>query len=448
MPKPLSEQFRNRSATQEFLFSASDDPTVSVRAAEISPSTFSERFTDLLDRQAFIDAVETRLTAAATLLVLAVDIETAVQDNDDDQAAMAAIAPLEQLCHTQDGIWGQIGRHRFACALADRSADEGDNLARQLLAAGQAMQQPPVIVGMALYPTLDETLGETVENAGKALDHGVFFGPGSVTRFDAVSLNISGDRLYQAGKVNTAMAEFKKGLRLDPADANLYNSLGVCHGVLEDYPNAFKAFDHAIRLAPDEVMAIYNKGYLLLRQGRHEAALACFLDVQSREPDIFEVIYHIGQAYMELDRADKARPFLEAAIRAKDRSGAAAALLGACLDKLGLTKEAIGAYKRTVKINPDDAEALSALGRLYRLRGESLDVAAVFCEQSVRLCPNNGLFRDRLGRVYLQQERLEEALAEFERAAALRYDSQDRIEETRARITAAKASVSRAAGAG
>jgi lipoprotein NlpI len=52
----------------------------------------------------------------------------------------------------------------------------------------------------------------------------------------------------------------KKGLLLDPADVNLHNSLGVCHGVLKDYDNALSAFENAIWLAPEEMMAIYNKG--------------------------------------------------------------------------------------------------------------------------------------------------------------------------------------------
>jgi tetratricopeptide (TPR) repeat protein len=90
-----------------------------------------------------------------------------------------------------------------------------------------------------------------------------------------------------------------------------------------------------------------------------------------------------------------------------------------------LTKEAIQAYKRAVKINPADAESLSLLGRLYTRLGESLDVAAVLCEQSVRLSPDDGHFRHRLGHVYLKQGKLDHALAEFELAVALGHDSQN-----------------------
>ena len=105
-----------------------------------------------------------------------------------------------------------------------------------------------------------------------------------------------------------------------------------------------------------------------------------------------------------------------------------------------MTKEAIQAYKSAVKINPADAESLSILGRLYTSRGESLDVATVLCEQSVRLFPDNGLFRHRLGNVYLNLGKLDHALAEFELAAALGHDSRPQIEATQDRLMAAKAS--------
>jgi tetratricopeptide (TPR) repeat protein len=313
-------------------------------------------------------------------------------------------------------------------------------LAQHLLNAFPDAESPPLTIGVAAYPTIDYARTQIVSNAEKALEHAGFFGPGTITGFDAVSLNISGDRHYQTGDIAGAMDEYKQGLLLDPADVNLHNSLGVCHGVLKDFDNALSAFENAIRLSPQEVMAIYNKGYILLLSGNREKALEYLLEADAREPNVFEVIFHIGQTFMEMGAADKARPYLEAATLANSRSGPAFKSLGACLDKLGLTKDAIQAYKNAVKINPGDADSLSLLGRLYSERGESLDVASVLCEQSVRLSPDNGLFRHRLGHVFLNQGKLNHALAEFELAAAMGHDSQPQIEETQDRMTASKAS--------
>ena len=67
-------------------------------------------------------------------------------------------------------------------------------------------------------------------------------------------------------------------------------------------------------------------------------------------------------------------------------------------------------------------------------------MASVLCAQSVQLSPDNGLFRHRLGNVFLNQGKLNHALAEFEMAAAMGHDSQPQIEETQDRMTASKAS--------
>ncbi|MCB2148122.1 MAG: tetratricopeptide repeat protein [Deltaproteobacteria bacterium] len=451
MARHSSDLFKNRSTTQEFLFSPSDGvidsgntPNALTSRDDAAAPHADAHFSDMLDRQGLIHAIDTCMASASSLCAIAVRIDRAAgvkTDNPQEPGIPEdAVISIAAHCRTHKGTWAKIAPDRFIGVFPHHTAGDGQVLAQELLDAFPEENSPPFTFGVAAYPTINYARTQIVENAEKALEHAGFFGPGTITVFDAVSLNISGDRHYQAGDITGAIEEYKKGLLLDPADVNLHNSLGVCHGVLKDYSNALSAFENAIWLAPEEVMAIYNKGYILLLTGNREAALACFLEADAREPDVFEVIFHIGQVYIEMGEATKARPYLEAATRANNRSGAAFKSFGACLDKLGLTREAIQAYKSAVKINPGDAESLSLLGRLYIERRESLDVASVLCEQSVRLSPDNGLFRHRLGHVYLNQGRLDHALAEFELAAALGHDSQSQIEETQDRMMASKAS--------
>jgi tetratricopeptide (TPR) repeat protein len=384
------------------------------------------------------------LASAPGLCAIAAKIEATPgrepQDGQCSDLQEEAVIPLATFCRKHRGILACVGLNRFACVFDHPSAADGQALAQDLLAAYTDVQDAAVTIGVAAYPTLDFTRSQIVENAEKALEHAGFLGAGSIAGFDAVSLNISGDRRYQAGDIVGAIDEFKKGLQFDPDDANLHNSLGVCFGVLKEYEKALKAFGRAIRLTPGDVMAIYNKGFVHLLEGRRQEALQSFFEADAVEPNVFEVVFHIGQTLMETGAAENARPYLETATTVNCRSGAAFRSLGACLNKLDLTKEAIQAYKSAVKINPEDAESLSILGQLYTRRGESLDVATVLCEQSVRLSPDNGLFRHRLGTVYLNRGKLDLALAEFEHAVALGHDSQPQIEATQDRMMTTKAS--------
>lgn len=451
MARHSPDLFKNRSATQEFLYSHADEiiddgnsqQALAVRDRAAS-APLKAHFSDMLDRQGLARIIDTQMASVPTLCALAVKIDwTAGKKTDEEKTTdipEEAVICVSTVCRAHGGVWARIGRDRFACVFPHRTAEDGQELAQHLLKTFPDAPSLPIAIGVSAYPTINCTRSQIVENAEKALEHAGFLGPGSIAGFDAVSLNISGDRHYQTGDITGAIGEFKKGLMIDPADINLHNSLGVCYGVVKDYDNALTAFDNAIGLDPQAVMPIYNKGYILLLKGQREQALECFLKADAREPDVFEVVFHIGQMFMETGPAEKARPYLEAATRANSRSGPAFKSLGACLDKLALTKEAIQAYKSAVKIHPADAESLSSLGRLYTRRGESLDVASVLCKQSVQLFPDNALFRHHLGRVYLNQGKLDQALAEFELAVALGHDSQPQIAETQTRLMAAKAS--------
>ena len=48
---------------------------------------------------------------------------------------------------------------------------------------------------------------------------------------------------------------------------------------------------------------------------------------------------------------------------------------------------------------------------------------------SVELVPDNGLYRNRLGRIYLMENRIEEALEQFQEATKLGHDSIEFIEK-------------------
>ena len=451
MAKHSSKLYKHRSTTQEFLFSHSDDivedsdAQYALTDRESDETALTEtHFSDVLDRKGLRHAIDTQMDSAASLFAIAVRMEWAPTEQSNAKRGLDlpqdALKPMATICHSHSGTWARIGHDRWVCVFGGTCAADGHLLAQAILAAYAEKKGPLITIGTATYPTVNFTRNQIVENAEKALDHAGFFGPGTITGFDAVSLNISGDRHYQAGDISGAIDEYKKGLLLDPADANLHNSLGVCYGILKEYDYALAAFENAIWLDPNDAMALYNKGYVLLLKGALEQAMECFLEADTREPNLFEVVFHIGQTFMIMNQAEKARPYLEAATRVNSRSDSAFKALGECLDALGLTKEATQAYKAAVKINPTDAESLSMLGGLYTKRKESLDVALVLCEQSVQLAPDNGLFRHRLGLVYLNQVKLEKALAEFELAMTLDYDSQSQIEAIQDRMTAAKAS--------
>ncbi len=294
-------------------------------------------------------------------------------------------------------------------------------------AAGNRIRDLSLSFGIARYPMLDYQRSQIPANACKALDHAAFFGPASTVTFDAVSLNISGDRYYQEGRLEEAVAEYLKALELDAGNVNVRNSLGVCYAKQGNHEAALAQFEKAMQLDPGEVMAVYNIGLVHYIRGAKEKAEHCWLEALRLEDDIFEIHFQLGRLYAEKKDWHKVLPHLVRATGLKPGSAPAQCLLGKCQLATDDHAGAMKAFKQAVKRNPNDAEALSALGWLYHLEGENPEIALTFCRQSVALAPENGLYRRRLASLYLKNKQVEKALEQFRLATDCGCDCSDQI---------------------
>lgn len=354
----------------------------------------------------------------------------------DPQAMLEAAHGLDRLCRKAEGFWGVDDCGLLAGFLPLSTAQEGLAAARSLQEKIRGRTGRTATAGIAVHPTLDYAVHETAVNARKAVDHAAFFGPAARVVFDAVSLNISGDRHFERGDTEAAIQEFKRALALDPANVNVHNSLGVCHAVRGEYEQALAEFSAAAALDAHDSMAVYNIGMVHRLLGRPETAMECLEKAAGLRADLFEILFQAGNLHLELDRPQAAREFLERASRLRSKSGGVYRYLGDCYDALNLPDKAIAAYKKALQFNPSDPHALSALGCLFDRKGENPEISLVFCRESVALAPQNPLFRHRLGVLHLKQNRLEEALSQFEAAAGLGLDAAEEIRRVRARMEA------------
>lgn len=276
-----------------------------------------------------------------------------------------------------------------------------------------------VTLGITFSPAGENQPADVVSNAKKAARHASFLGPGASVVFDAVSLNISGDDFYRQGQIHPAIHEFEAGLRMDPQNTNLINSLGVCHAVSGDYPKARKAFQEVIVLDPNEVMAVYNLGLVMLLTGKREDALARFEAAESMDDSIFEIHFQKAKIYREQGQSDQTVTSLNRAIAIKPDAAAACRMLG---DEMADQEKFIAAkryYTQALRHRPNDAKALSALGALYGKLNENLDLAELYLTQSVAIDPKDGNLFLALGAFYKKIHRMKKAARAFQKAYAL-----------------------------
>jgi Flp pilus assembly protein TadD len=260
---------------------------------------------------------------------------------------------------------------------------------------------------------------DLLENARKALIHTGFFGPDTQTVFDAVSLNISGDRLFEAGHLEQAVQEFHRALALDSENLNVRNSLGVCYAQMGRIDEAAAEFSRVAALRSDDFMPHYNLGCALVSLGRAQEAEQALKRAADLDPTAPAVWFQLATLCKEEHGIEEAVSHLRRAVELRPQWLHAWRLLGIWLLEKGEDEEAMAAFKRALQLNAADAAALSGLAVVYGQREMNREVALSLARRSIQIEPANALYLERFARLLFQSGEVEEALAHCRRAAEL-----------------------------
>jgi len=129
-----------------------------------------------------------------------------------------------------------------------------------------------------------------------------------------------GNTLKAMGRLDEAIDNYKKALKLKPHSAELYSNLG----------NAYKA------------------------QMRLDDAVSCHLKAISINPCLAGAYYNLGNTFEILGQLDKAVASYHKAITIKPNYSEAYSKIGNVLQRLGRLDEAIASYYKAFAIKPDD----------------------------------------------------------------------------------------------
>ncbi len=295
------------------------------------------------------------------------------------------------------GIWENLNQNFFALAFwGYKNKKKATQLIVSFKDKLSKSLKADILIGYAHFPFHDFSKSQTLANAIKAADHAAFFGPYSMVPFDATSLNISGDRLYQLDKCEMAMADYQKGLEIEPENINLINSLGVCFGVMGQLDRAKLEFEKAMDINPDELIVIYNLGLLYQIEGDIGKAVMYLKKAHGSKLPVFEVELLLGHLLIKKKCHDQALEHLEKASLINPKSGITFRMKGEIYLGENLPEKAGQQFNSAIKLNPCDAASLSGYARSLELQGRNLNIALTFAKKSIALEPDNKKFKKRL----------------------------------------------------
>ena len=192
-----------------------------------------------------------------------------------------------------------------------------------------------------------------------------------------------GQILYDAGKVDAAVAEWKETLRLAPQTAQAHHLLGLAFRDQKDHTQAAAAFQQALRLEPDNATAHVHLARAFEALGKEQEAFDTYQKALQLVPSAPYVHNRLGYILAEREDWQGAANAWYQTIQLAPHYAYAYANYGEALEKMGRKKDALSTYKNAVPVcvhftqafeesrKKSNAEALCAeiRKRVARLRG-------------------------------------------------------------------------------
>ena len=169
---------------------------------------------------------------------------------------------------------------------------------------------------------------------------------------------------------------------------------------------------------PGASMAWFNLGDTLVKQGRHDEAIASFRRALELRPDDAPGYNDLACELVVVGRPEEAIPLFERALVLRPGYAQVHNNLGNAFRSLGRIDDALVQYEKAVAEMPGYAEAHNNLACELSAKGRLAEALRHF-DESIRLRPDNAVAHSNLGNALRDAGRLPEALASYERALKL-----------------------------
>jgi tetratricopeptide (TPR) repeat protein len=212
--------------------------------------------------------------------------------------------------------------------------------------------------------------------------------PGDWQPGDAKANVKFGAALARIGRIDGAIAQYRKALEIDPSCAAAYNNLGdalVSQGQIKE---AAAAFEQALAIDSKLAPAWNNLAGVLSKSGRLREAVAGYRRAIELDARFAEAHKNLALILDDLGHHTEATQQLRTALEIKPDYAEAHNSLGAILMEQGALADAIAHFRRAIAINPKFDLPHANLGRALSRQRHYAAAAAEF-RTFLRLQPNH-----------------------------------------------------------
>jgi tetratricopeptide (TPR) repeat protein len=290
-----------------------------------------------------------------------------------------------------------IEAHRLLGRIYLRQLGDGSSTVSSASPAGNVLDQAIAEYQhiVALQPRSVEdrmVLGQlyTVKHEGKKAEEQFKLAQAIEPESEEVVLNLvrlyaeSGD-LAQAAKVIEAVPVTDRTSKMEFA-------LGAAYDTLKQPKDAIAAYQRAADMEPGDVHTLEGLAQALLSDSQFDEALKLFKEISEADPEDTGALIHIGEILRRQGKYEDALATIRKARQKEPASLEAGYNEGLLLDVLGRYDEAAQVYEKMVELTSHANGAYT---------GEEKN--------------NRGIFLERLGGVYHEQNKIDQAIATYQK---------------------------------
>jgi len=230
-----------------------------------------------------------------------------------------------------------------------------------------------------------------------------------------------GKALYLQGKIAEAIACWQRAINLRPDDPKAHNNLGMALGRQLEYDRAIGHLQQALACKPNYAEAYNNLGIIKEKQEKYSEAIAYYQQAIALDPNRADIHKNIANTLGRQGKLSEAIAHLRRAVSLNPKEAEYNYNLAVVLQKQKKLPEAIGYYQQAIGLKPDYGQAYNNLGTVLQDQGR-LTEAISYYQQAIKLEPDSAEAHNNLGSAYQEQGNITEAIANYREAIGLRPD--------------------------
>jgi tetratricopeptide (TPR) repeat protein len=229
-----------------------------------------------------------------------------------------------------------------------------------------------------------------------------------------LQLNL-GLSLFKNGDYRQAIETFQPFIKAQPDDQRLNVLMGMSHYGLAEYAAASQYLQRAAKSDPQNLTLLLTLAHSCLYARQYPCVLDTFHQIVALNAESAEADMLVGEALDDMKEADGAIREFRAAAQANPKEPNVHFGLGYLLWKKGQYPDAAKEFQAEIDNDPEHLQAMLYLAD-SEIQMNHADEARPLLEKRVKLDRNSAMAHRDLGIVYADQDRKQDAQAEFQAA--------------------------------